>query len=500
MKNLDIYINGVLAVHDEKTLVGSILWNFDFTDPANRKQPYTNSLRLPVMENQHIFEFASEPGYNGSIPYDRVSVEIIVDGYYLLKDGIGYISSVKDGYYIISVREQPDIIQKMKDRSLGFNGITGPLTSPIVQTLLNNTNGGKLDFIMNEQTRLDSIANPTQFKLFRTNANYTFYVHTIFSSVATFDGITFAGSLMTDPYFLNMRMIVYQSGIHARLGGSPIFLDDIRPNTERSFFDLFKAILQIFGAVYTIDGSTVTIDRLDDLTLGQVDWSGKLNKVVNKKFNIPNLAQNNYLRYQTGGDAEEGLNESVWTSNNKNVEHEGNIIEPKSTVFPFIDINNIITGLTALTKCIYIPDSDYSIITSVAGTTQTTVNGINEFVFLVDGTDNMPVGTNVVVEYTNQNSPTVATASHALVAGDNRAIATYYNSQNDYQRFAAMLADPVMYEVEMNLNVLDLHDYSPFNLALVPELAGEFYINKLQYNFEKEGRASKVQLIKYVEP
>ena len=63
-----------------------------------------------------------------------------------------------------------------------------------------------------------------------------------------------------------------------------------------------------------------------------------------------------------------------------------------------------------------------------------------------------------------------------------------------------MLADPLMYETEIDLDVLDLHDYSPFNLPIVPELAGEFYVNRLQYNFEKRGKASKATLIKYIEP
>ena len=501
MKNLDIYINGLRAVYDNKTLVGSILRNFDFTDPANRKQTYTNSISLPVKQNQHIFEFASEPGYKGTVPYTRVSVEIIVDGYLLVKDGIGYLSSIRDGYYIVAVREQPDIIQTMKDRRLSTLGVaSGPIGSPIAQTLLNATSGGKIDFIYNEVSRVYTVANPANFKLFRTSGNMTYYIHSIFSRMTTVDSITFAGGLMSDSFFLNTRVIASQIGVHAPIGDGFQQLDDVIFNSEKSFFDLFKAVLQTFGAVYTISGSTITIEKFDDLTLNRIDWSGKIQKVRSKKFRIPNLAQNNHMRFKTGGEADEKLNETSWPCNNKNIEFDGKIIEPDITVFPFLNLNGLLTGAVSGDNSVFIPDSEFDILTGPGGTTQTIVNSISDFVFLVDGPNSVATGTVVEIEYTIQNSGSVGVKSHTTVGGDNRTIATYYNSQNDYQRFAAMLLDPVMYEIDIDLNVLDLHDYDPFNIPTIPELAAEFYVNKLQYNFEKQGKASKIDIIKFVEP
>lgn len=501
MKNVDIRINGLRAVYDDKTLIGTILRNFDFTDPANRKQKYNNSIKLPVDENQHIFEFASEPGYQGTVPYDRVSVEIIVDGFLLLKDGIGYLSSVQDGYYIIAIREQPDVIQTMKDRRLSTLGVaSGPIGSPIAQTLLNATSGGKIDFIYNEQSRIYSVSNPLNFKLFRTNGNMTYYLHSIFSRMTTVDSITFAGGLMSDSFFLNMRMIAAQIGVHAPIGDAFQQLDDVIFNEEKSFFDLFKAVLQVFGAVYTISGSTVTIEKFDDLTLNKISWAGKIQKIKEKKFRIPKLAQNNHMRFKTGGKADEKLNETTWPCNNKNIEFEGKIIEPDITVYPYLNLRGLLTGAVSGDNSIYIPDSEFDILTGPGGTTQTIVNSINDFVFVVDGPNSVATGTVVEIEYTIQNSPGVGVKSHTTVGGDNRTIAAYYNSQNDYLRFAAMLEDPLMYEAEFDLNALDLHDYDPFNIIIIPELAAEYYVNKLQYNYEKQGKDSKASLIKFVEP
>ena len=500
MKNADIYINGERAVYDEKTLVGTILRNFDFTDPTNRKQAYTNSIKLPVMENQHIFAFASEPGYAGSIPYTRVSVEIIVDGYLLLKDGIGYLDDVQDGYYIVSIREQSDLIQAMRDRSLSTSlGHTGPFVGNIVQALINATSGIKVDFFFNEQTRLYAVANPTVWRLYKNNGNFSVYVHSIFTQVGILEGITFAGSLMTDASFLNLRIVMEKACLQNN-GGTYTFSDeDI--NSKHSFFDLFKAVLQMFGAVYTISGSTITIDRYDDLVLSKVDWSGKLQKVISKKFRIPNLAQNNYMRFKTGGEAEEKLNESVWACNNKNIEFEGTIIEPDVMVYPFLSLVGLMNGFTASTdKAINLPDSSFAFTAGAFPSLIESISSISDIVFIVDGPTDMKIGHSYQVEYTIYGGGSGFATYTPPIGGDNRSIAVYYNSQGDYARFAAMLANPLMYETEIDLDVLDLHDYSPFNLPIVPELAGEFYVNRLQYNFEKRGKASKATLIKYIEP
>lgn len=499
MKNADIYINGKRAVYDEKTLVGTILRNFDFTDPANRKQPYTNTIKLPVKQNQHIFAFANEPGYSGTIPYVRVSVEIFVDGYLILKNGIGYLNSVKEGYYIVSIREQPDVIQTMKDTTLASLSVGGgPYGAPKVQTLLNATSGYKLDFLFNEQSRLYSVANPTKFRLYRGNGNLTYYLDTLFDRMSTVHGITFSGSLMTDSYFLNMRMIVEKVCVQDLVGVTQIVSANF--NSEKSFFDLFKAVLQVFGAVYTISGTTITIERYDDITLTKVDWSGRLQKVIDKKFRIPSLAQNNYMRFKPSGEADETLNQSTWTCNNTNIEFENTVIKPDVAVYPFLGLAGLITGLTGDNdKAIYLPDSSFNIRVGPFTSVKTTNNSINDLVFIVDGTSQMPTGTIVELEYTIWNGG-LGTFNHTTVGGDNRYIPTYYNSQSDYASFAAMIADPVTYEIEIDLNVLDLHNYDPFNLVIIPELAGEFYVNKLQYNFEKQGKASKVSIIKYVEP
>ena len=500
MKNVEIYINGALAVYDDKTAIGTIIRNFDFTDPGNRKQPYTNALKLPVRNNQHIFAFASEPGYNGSIPYDKVVVEIFVDGYFLLKDGIGYLTDVSGGYYNITIRDQPDMIQTMKDRLLvDLDLDVGPIGAPWAQSMLNATSGPKLDIIFNEQSRLRSVVDPAVFRTYRANGNLTYYIHSIFTVMGTLDSITFAGDLMTDAYFLNARIIGSQIALHSNVAGDVLNVTDVIINPVKSFWDLFKAVLQKFGAVYTISGSTITIERYDDITLTKLDWSGKLQKVNGKKFSIPNLAQNNYLRLKPQEQAEETLNESLWVCNNKNIENEKVIIEPDVSVYPFLNLNGLITGAIAGDLSIFIPDSEYDINVAVGGT-QSIVKSINDFVFVVDGAKSVAIGTDIEMEYTKHNEADVQTDIHTTVGGDTREIATYYNSQNDYASFEAMIADPVVYEVEVNLDVLDLYNFDALNLVIVPELAGEFYVNRLQYNFDKGGRSSRATLIKYVAP
>ena len=503
MTSVEIYINGEMAVYDDQTAIGTIIRNFDLTDPGNRKQPYTNNLKLPERENQHIFQFASEPGYNGTIPYVKIVVEIFVSGYFLLKDGIGYLTNVSGGYYHITVRDQPDAIQTMKDTMLssldGRTSVPGAAAA-WVPALLNNTSGPKLDFIFNEAQRLYSVANPTMFRNYRLNSNFTFYVHSIFTIMAAASGLTFAGSLLSDSYFLGLRMICSQANAHAPTGGTTFFIDDVIFNSEKTFFDLFKAVLQIFGSVYTISGSTITLQRYDDITLNKVSWAGKLQKVNKKSFSIPGIAQNNYMRYKPQNEADTSTNEAVWTCNNVNIEHSKDIITPDAALYPFLNLKGLITSASAGDKSIFIPESEFDIVTSAGGTDVTSVKSLSDLVFVTDGTQQMPTSRLVDLEYTLQNNPATQVLNYTLLSGDNRYLATYYNSQNDYLSFAAMIANPVFYEVEVNFDVLDLHNFDALDIAIVPELAGEYYVNRFQYNFDKGGRSSRAALIKYVAP
>jgi hypothetical protein len=503
MKNVDIYINGALAVYDDKTAIGTIIRNFDFTDPANRKQPYTNPLKLPVRNNQHIFAFASEPGYSGSIPYTKVEVEIFVDGYFLLKNGIGYLTEVSGDYYNITIREQPDAIQTMKDTLLSdldgttqIPGAAGDWTIGLIE----NTSGPKLEWIYNEAQRLHSVGTPTTFRHFRLNSNFSFYIHSIFTIFETASGLTFAGDLIADAYFLDLRLICSQANAHSPTGGATFFIDDVIFNSEKTFFDLFKVVLQKFGAVYTIDGTTITLERYDDLTLNKVSWAGKLQKINKKSFSIPNLAQNNYLRYKPVDGAEKTLNEAVWVCNNVNIKTEAVIIEPDASVYPFLNLKGLITDANPGAKSIFIPESEFDIETDGGGTDVVSVKSLSDFVFVADGLQVFPTNRLVDLEFTLQNNPAVQVLNYTLQPGDHRNIATYYNSGSDYKSFESMIADPVVYEVEVNLDVLDLHNFNILGLVIVPELAGEFYVNRFQYNFDKGGRSSRATLIKYVAP
>lgn len=507
MKNLDIYINGSRAVYDNKTLIGSILRNFDLTDPSNRKQLYTNTMKLPVAENQHIFGFASQPGYVGTVPYDRISVEIIVDGFLLVKNGIGYLSGVQDGYYLLNVREQPAIIQTMQDtklEDLTIADYTIPGTGNMVQRLINSTSKVKIDYLFNDATIEDIAAHPGGIRLFNTSSNLTYYIADIFTQIATDLGITWAGSLFSDTYFMNMRMVLATAAVGVSGSTTIGIMKNIVLNENKTVFEFFKAVLQAFGAVYKINGSTITVEKFDDITLGKVSWAGKLSKVTEQKYNIPNLAQKNYYRVKAGGDADDNINQAIWTCDNKNIEDESTMIEPDITCYPFVGLSGLYgsTAFVNAEKAIYLPDSSFTVFFKTDGTywlvPETT---INDLVFVIDGAEQFYVGMGVEIDYVEDfPSATTISISHTIVSTDNLNIATYYNSQNDYLRFGAMIEKPLMYKAEFNLSVLDLNQYDPFNIVIVPELAGEFYVNSLQYNFEKQGKASKATLIKYVEP
>jgi hypothetical protein len=498
MKNVDIYINGSRVFTDNKTKIGTTIRNFDITDPSNRKQPFTNTILLPVKPNDTIFKFASQPGYQGTLPYDRLDVSIVVDGYHIITNGIGYIQEVKDGYYYVNIREQPDIIQTMQDKTLasvysGYTSTLGAIAGGVwIQTMKNATSNIRFDFIINETQKQYMLAN-TRARMDLANTNYTCYIKDIFTRAASQMGITFAGSLLSDSYFQTLRMVVAKA--YFVQTGTSVQIRDVVLNEKKSFFDLFKAVLQVFGAVYRISGTTITIEKYDDITVSSVNWEGKLHKAGPKKFSIPNFAQNNYMRFKKGGAAEETLNEAVWTCANKNIANQAVIIEPDVTVYDRYNLFSVFSFGAIDIDYIAVPEASFTLDTSGAYPyTLDITSTINELAFVIDsGFSDLIIP--IDADYVDL-AGVVQLSSFIMAVTDDGNVATYYNSQNDYTKMAALIDKPVMYEVEMNLDALDLHDYDEFVNKRIPELGGDFYANSFQYNFAQGGKGSKLTLIK----
>ncbi|MBT3417097.1 hypothetical protein HN425_03455, partial [Candidatus Woesearchaeota archaeon] len=65
-----------------------------------------------------------------------------------------------------------------------------------------------------------------------------------------------------------------------------------------------------------------------------------------------------------------------------------------------------------------------------------------------------------------------------------------------YTALESMLTDPVGYDAELDLSLLDIHEFRPNELYKIDELGGIFYVNKISGYNSKSRKATKVELFK----
>ena len=492
--SLEIKINGSRVNIPVNQTIAYNLANFDISDIGVRKLNYTNSFQIPSAGNETIFGFASDISTSSVIPYTQFSIDIIADGITIVANGSGVIKNFADGYYNIQVTEDKDVISQMKSTSLKTlfpsdiliddGGATVDL-----KDLLTNTTGFRHDIIMSDVHITEAATDTYIWK--SEQDNMSVFVKYVFQQYETVNSVTFAGDLWTDTYFEDLRMLVYYCFIHYAAGNE--YLSGIQIDKTRSFYDLFVTILQVFGATYKITGSTITFSKLDNISKTvYTDWSGKVKEITDKKFMPDNIAQNNYFRYKPGDSADKTMNQSLIPCNNLNLKYESETINFDAKVFPLI----LLDMYTAYADefAIYIKDN----IGKYDDTAELN-RPLTDMVFL---TDSAKVYFNTITVGWEDDRKTLKT--YVTLAGDNIPLTTYFNSQNEYNILFDMLYNPVIYEAELQLNILDIAFFDPMKFVFIKELGGLFYVNTIKdYLINSPDKTATAELIKintYVAP
>lgn len=502
---IQIYINNELIKHDENTAISLNLINFDIKDISNRKLNFTNDFKIPVAGNESVLKHSAQPYYYHVLPYTDFPVKIIAGPYVLLENGRGWITSVQDGYYNVTVTEHTTVISRMKTYSLATERthIFDVTTDPLTKQLINGTGAiCKLDFIWNDY-QIEYAASNTDYSARYKHHFISKYVKYIFNEFATAYGYTFDGDLYTDAYFEDLRVLCQAHSYKDNgISGDADRINQLVVSKKHSFFDLFKEVLKMFGATFKIDNTTITIKKLDDLDwTSPADWGGKVTRINKKLFHIPGTFQNNYLRYKPEEDASETLNQTLLTSSNENIQYEGELIRMNAAVYPFLNIDDVYAWLSDGETGLYINKSKTTAVNGASFFTLdvNTYSSIGEFIFVHDGATVLDAGLDVTIDFhTGASYPfSKTTETYQTIADDNRTVATYYNSVNDYIRIADMIDYPVYYEVEMHLTPIDIRTFDPFNIVSIPELAGNFYVNAIKnYLLSSNKKTATVELIK----
>ena len=127
------------------------------------------------------------------------------------------------------------------------------------------------------------------------------------------------------------------------------------------------------------------------------------------------------------------------------------------------------------------------------------ISGVSDIQFLVDSAEFLGQPLQVVLTYL---SFVGATWTYDLESGNltNNAhtiVAEYYNPTANYSLIETILTDPVMYEAELLLNILDINAFDNFVAVKIDELEGIFYVNKITESLiTSPGIPTKVELIK----
>ena len=84
-----------------------------------------------------------------------------------------------------------------------------------------------------------------------------------------------------------------------------------------------------------------------------------------------------------------------------------------------------------------------------------------------------------------------------LVNDADTTIVEYYDPTANYSLIETMLTDPVMYDAELLLNIVDIYEFDHFKAVRIDELEGIFFANIID-NFlaTSPGTPTKVELIK----
>ncbi len=480
--------------------IGMTIENFNISDIPNRKIDRTNVIRVPKAGNEDIFEFSSIPNAPTDYAYQDYDFDLIADGVKIYENGRAFIIGEDETGYTLNITNAKNIVDLLKSISLAtlYEGDT--VTIVTVATFLDmfatKTNGFKIDFLFDEGSpAVDEYG-------FASGIDYpSIYLDTILTKIAADYDVLFSGDLITDADFAKLRIPCVASNFKRDNGSNDIYIDDLVIHDSLSAWDLIKNILQLFCGVFKINGTDMELQKFNDLDVTTpTDWSGKLVS-KSKKFSIPDTAQKNYIRYGVTKDVDKDDNSVLISCNNLNLPYVKDLTTMQAKLYPFRDINALYTNAsTDPLLALFMPETDSVFPGLVGDPTPSRVKGLKDLVIYTDSAAFLGQPITINFQYYFENVPGAWTnpiLSDDLVADANTTIVEYYDLTTNYSLIETMLTDPVFYETELLLNIIDIYGFDHFKAIQIDELEGIFYVNRISnFLITSPGVSTRVELIK----
>jgi len=483
------------------TAIGMTIENFNISDLSNRKIDRTNAIRVPKAGNEAAFEFASKPNAPTDFAYNDYDFDLIVDGILIYENGRAFIVGEDESSYTLNITNNKNIIDLLKSINLAdlYTGDTVTLldVTDYLDLFKQVTHGFKIDFIFEET----DIAPLNSYGVASSYFYLSLYIDTILTKIETDYSITFSGDLLTDADFLEMRIPCVSSNIKRDFGSDNLYVDDLIIHDSLTAWGLVKNILHLFCGVFKIDGTDLEMQKFNDLDYATpVDWSGKLVS-SSKKFAVPGIAQKNYIKYKVADNVDELQDSALIECNNLNIDYEKDLATMNIKLTPFRDIQtNYTNHSTSPLLAIVLPEIDIDHPGLVLDPTPVRVKGFTDLMIYVDSDEYLGQPIAIVFDYFRENPANnwaLDRLNGNLVVDADTTIVKYYDPSTNYSLIETMLTDPVMYDAEILLNIVDIYGFDLFKAVQIDELEGIFYVNKIS-NFlaTSPGIPTKVELIK----
>jgi len=497
---IQAYLNNNELTLFPETAIGITIENFNISDLSNRKIDRTNVIRVPKAGNEIAFEFASLPNAPTDFAYNDYDFDLIVDGIKIYENGRAFIIGEDPESYTLNITNNKNIIDLLKSINLAdlYDGDTVTITNTTdwKDLFAEKTNGFKIDIMFRQ-------GDPTvdTYDFVSSLSLLSIYLDTILDKIESeYPGeITFSGDLLAEADFIAMRIPMVQCNIKRTPPSTDYILQDIIIHRSLTAWDLIKIILQLFCGVFNIDGINLEMQKFNDLDVTTpIDWSGKLVS-SSKKFAIPNIAQKNYIKYAVAENVDELNNAAVIECNNENIDFEKDLAVMKSKLFELRDVFSFYSNAsTEPLFAIQLPALK-NLPSSPTTAIPIEISGVSDLQIVVDSSEYLGQPLTVRLTYLSFVGATwdFDQESGNITVDADTTIIKYYDPTPNYSLIQTMLTDPVFYEAELLLNIVDIHEFDHFKAVRIDELEGIFYVNKIiDFLATSPGTPTKVELIK----
>lgn len=502
-----LYLNNVLVDIDNKTAIGIDLQAYDLKEPAKRKVNVSNNFTIPkTLKNLKAIGYIGGAQSTSQSLYNSISCNYYINNIQFITDARASVQGIGDRIEILTVNKTSvfddlktvfweDFIESFLTWSnLPTSGspYSGTFSSFIDQYIVS----GGSDGLVLPYTRGNPDDGAGLMTLTDQTANIAEsggYAGVYFSEILKYIEDTYSINLgsnesfdyniFDDSVFQKMFIMVRDIAPATTATADQFYwalskdtttgrysyrgFGEVEETRDKSLYDLFTAILNVFQATIILENGVYKIRRFNDLdNVTPVDFSGNISTTPKLKPFIDKFNQVNYIKYETTPEDVRDQIMTTLTCNNVNIEKVKELFKIPLYYPQFTD-EGVISELRPLI---------------------TTSESFKSFKFLTEG--------NTIPELIQFNLNSTVESNQSANKTDVLS-ATLFDITSEYTLFNSMLSYPVFYEIKKWMRAIDILNLNFFTPYYIKELNGSFFINKIKgFNPDKSRQATTLELIK----